>query len=97
LSGLKSLRLNKMVNAWMTHMKPYIAEEKKESKKSGRKFNLGKAIKAARKTYKKKSHKSGGGLYGGESDSDSDEEDKAEMGGRRRRKSRGGKTRRHRK
>ena len=83
-----------MVNAWMTHMKPYIAEEKKESKKSGRKFNLGKAIKAARKTYKKKSHKSGGGLYGGESDSDKD--DVVEMGGRRR-KRHGGRTRRHRK
>jgi len=76
-----------MVNAWMTHMKPYIAEEKKESKKSGRKFNLGKAIKAARKTYKK--HHKGG------EESGSDDEVAPVSAGRRRR--RGGKTHRRRK
>ena len=37
----------------MTHMKPYIAEEKKEAKSKGRKFSLKNAIKAAKKTYKK--------------------------------------------
>jgi len=42
-----------MANAWMTHMKPYIAEEKKEAKAKGRKFSLKNAIKAAKKTYKK--------------------------------------------
>ena len=51
-----------MVNAWFTHMKPYIAEEKTASKKSGRKFSLKNAIKAAKKTYKKKHH---GGEEGG--------------------------------
>ena len=34
-------------------MKPYIAEEKASAKKTGRKFSLKNAIKAAKKTYKK--------------------------------------------
>ena len=42
-----------MANKWMTHMKPYIAEEKASAKKTGRKFSLKNAIKAAKKTYKK--------------------------------------------
>jgi len=50
-----------MANAWITHMKPYIADERKASKSSGRKFSLKNAIKAAKKTYKKsdgaKSHR----------------------------------------
>jgi len=42
-----------MANKWMTHMKPYIAEEKASAKKTGRKFSLKNAIKAAKKTYNK--------------------------------------------
>jgi hypothetical protein len=64
--------MNKMVNAWMTHLKPFIADEKKEAKKEGRKFKLLHAIREAKKTYKKKHH---GGDEGG-----------AAEGGRRRRR-----------
>ena len=42
----------------MIHMKPYVAEEKEEAKKKGRKFRLKNAIDAAKKTYKKSKHHS---------------------------------------
>jgi len=73
------------MSKWLAHVKKTMKSEAGMKKSMGKKW-FSHVLKTAKKSY----HKKGG------AESESDEE-KPEMGGRRHRKSRGGKTRRHRK
>jgi hypothetical protein len=83
------LRLNKMANKWITHIKKTM-----KTMKSRGTYKKGMGLKQVIKEAKKSWHKVKGKRGGGE-DSSSEEENEPELGGRRRRKH--GKTQRRRK